>query len=168
MPAFDYSRLSLILLGNSSYTQKSGHFRRPLSFTTSQETPLITLIDNIYFFPISWRKFIVDTCRIQKSTDSNCHLLASFDELVETTISPILLSNVINRGMTYFLRITIRRRTALAYKKSCQCYHLYNIQIGSTYASVIDAITLMSPRRAKRNHGWPKSQRAGALMVPLL
>jgi hypothetical protein len=105
MPAFDHRRLSLVLLDYlSRATNSGGHFRRPLAFTSSQETPLITLIDNIYFFPVMWRKFTVESCRIQKPIESNTHLLAQFDELVETTISPVLLPDL--SGCTLSIEIS--------------------------------------------------------------
>jgi hypothetical protein len=47
----------------------------PLSGASSTlNTPLVALCDNVYFFPLSWRKFILDTCRIQAPIHTNKHI----------------------------------------------------------------------------------------------
>jgi len=44
-------------------------------------TPLVCLVDNIFFFPILWRKFILNTCRIQKDPKTNQALRAMLSDL---------------------------------------------------------------------------------------
>jgi len=59
----------------------------PYSLTDEHITPLQRLVDNIYFFPVSWRKLIVEFCRIQKPIKGNAHLTSMLLDLVDTTLS---------------------------------------------------------------------------------
>jgi len=67
-------------LGASQYIE-------PYSLTNEHITPLQRLVDNIYYFPVSWRKFIVEFCRIQKPIKGNAHLTSMLLDLVDTTLS---------------------------------------------------------------------------------
>lgn len=70
MPLSPVPRLAVTLTNSSP--------RRYIPYSlydpTPDLSPLICLIDNIYFFPLSWRKFIISTCRLQKQILSNKHL----------------------------------------------------------------------------------------------
>jgi hypothetical protein len=76
------SRISVILRSGATIRKS---FIAPYRLSSTTAPPLIALIDNVYFFPLTWRKFIVDTCRIQQDPFSNAHLLHSYNQLVETT-----------------------------------------------------------------------------------
>lgn len=41
-----------------------------MSLPPPDRTPLVVLVDNVYFFPITWRKLIIDFCRIQRSSQN--------------------------------------------------------------------------------------------------
>jgi hypothetical protein len=40
-------------------------------------TPLVCLVDNLFFFPLSWRKFILDACRVQAQVSAHYYDLIS-------------------------------------------------------------------------------------------
>lgn len=100
MPTVEHQRIATTLRDPAT-TAKAGHFIAPYSFTSYENTPLFTLIDNIYFLPLTWRKFIIDLCRIQRAVDSNNHLTASFNDLVETTTSYVTFRNNPNKVFVY-------------------------------------------------------------------
>jgi len=71
------------------------------------QPPFIVLIDNIYFLPIPWRKFILDSCRFQVPPSTNIHLNNSFDELDDTVLLYLEDSN--KRPFTYHADKTTMR-----------------------------------------------------------
>jgi hypothetical protein len=91
MPAAESTRISLLLRGRWANDRNVSLTSIPLDFTSSHAPPLFTLIDNVYFFPLSWRRFIIEFCRIQKRVSSNEHLRTSFSEMEETSTSVIAI-----------------------------------------------------------------------------
>jgi len=69
-------RLATTLGIGMKHRGHEGSLTRPISFThpPSHTTPLVVLLDNIFFLPVTWRKFIIDACRIQAPVRSNRHL----------------------------------------------------------------------------------------------
>jgi len=65
---------------------------RPQNVYTSNESPLLIIIDNIYYFPMDWRKLMLDFCRIQVPVFQNAHLSASFYAISRPEIDIVLRS----------------------------------------------------------------------------
>jgi len=53
----------------------------PFDLTLNQshflEKQMDVILDNIYLFPLEWRKFILGTCRMQVSPKTNYHLVSA-------------------------------------------------------------------------------------------
>jgi hypothetical protein len=75
MPSFTPVSVCSTIRTNSSLGNK------PIDIHDSNFSPLLTIVDQIVFLPIAWRKFILDACRIQAPINQNNHLLASFNQL---------------------------------------------------------------------------------------
>lgn len=74
-----HHRLSITLKQRSTLTPLAFH---PVDIPT--HSPLIVLIDNIYFLPLNFRKFILTVCRVQKQISSNLYLSAECAGLPDT------------------------------------------------------------------------------------
>jgi len=71
-----YTRLSTSLLPQLRHRNFAyGDFIPPKDLKTAAELPLLTVINNVYFFPLSWRKLLVDFCRIQQPIRHNDALI---------------------------------------------------------------------------------------------
>jgi len=64
---------------------KKGRFRH--TSISQAHTPLNRVLETIYYLPLSWRKWILDGCRIQESMYQNQHLLSSSSKLTPNIIA---------------------------------------------------------------------------------
>lgn len=67
--------------------QSAGLARKPIILGTSCHSPLLTLVSQICHLPISWRKLILDACRIQSPFLQNNHLSLSYRNILPTRIA---------------------------------------------------------------------------------
>jgi len=75
---------------NTSYLGSGPSNDRICSGLTSNLTPLVTILKRIHYFPISWRKLLLDACRIQAPIWQNIHLSQSYSSLQPEDVSILL------------------------------------------------------------------------------
>ena len=58
-----------------------------ITYDNAFTTPLVTTIVMIFYFPLTWRKLLLDATRIQVPVESNHYLSSSFHTLVPSSVS---------------------------------------------------------------------------------
>jgi hypothetical protein len=87
----------------------NGDFIPPQDLKSAAKAPLIVVLDNIFFFPLQWRKYIVDFCRIQQPVRTNEALIAMAGSVAQWTMFQVpLTKNFDLTGPICLLRLTAK------------------------------------------------------------
>jgi hypothetical protein len=129
---------------------------------TSHVTPLVVLIDNVYFFPVSWRKFCLSACRIQcpcgpthtskkkhrtSSRSLSCFRCTPLLRRISATYSAELEDIIYLRNwydMVSYYKPDIRQGLAEVMDMASTVY-IKEMQFSYFYASMVVPTMLMSP-----------------------
>jgi len=58
-----------------------GHSPKPINILLANHTPFITIVHSVYYFPLAWRKLLLDACRIQVPVNQNSSLMSTYSNI---------------------------------------------------------------------------------------
>lgn len=88
----------------------------PLDNPPAGVSPLVVLVDNVFFFPLEWRKYILEFCRIQASQTTNEALVELAASVLPRDITLVYTHSGIDRPYsTSFDTIKLNYLECLAY-----------------------------------------------------
>lgn len=102
----------------------------PPDLLDAYDTPLLVLIDHVYFLPISWRKYILNFCRMQQSPISNDHLKMEWQTLRP---SILVVCDEVYRGYTYNITDINNFLDAICYSPIACSLLSYFVRAEGTY-----------------------------------